>query len=77
MNTDQIQGMRQQVTGLFLQTWGSTFGNENFVLKGRAMRMRGYLRTRLGNALQLGHRRMRRLRLEAAVQLKRQRQSWL
>lgn len=71
VNTDQMQGMCQQVTGLFLQSCGAIFGHENCVLKGRTMRMRGYLRTRLGNALQLGHRLMRRLRLVAAVQLQR------
>ncbi|MEO7255201.1 MAG: hypothetical protein ABIZ64_13310 [Casimicrobium sp.] len=69
LNSDQMTGMQQQVTGLVWQTVGAMVGNSNWVLKGRALRVRGYLRSRLGSALQSGQRRMRELRLDRGVSL--------
>ena len=48
MNTNQVQGLRKQITGLFLQGYGGLCGNQKLKARGRTLRMNGFIQGRLG-----------------------------
>ena len=58
MNMEQIKGLRLQLAGLLLQSCGHLISNEKVIAKGSALRLKGYIRARLGKALHMGRQRM-------------------
>ena len=48
LNTNQVQGLRKQITGLFLQGYGGLRGNQKLMARGRTLRMNGFIQGRLG-----------------------------